>query len=93
MSIRLNHTIVHTHDKTASVVFLTEILGLTQPVPYGHFLTLQLDNEISLDLIETNREFNRQHYAFLVSEGALRKSITGQIIRLIKLAEHKQGID
>ena len=68
MSIKLNHTIVHTYDKAASAAFLTEILGLIDPVPFGHFLTLQLDNEITLDLIETRHEFNPQHYAFLVSE-------------------------
>jgi catechol 2,3-dioxygenase-like lactoylglutathione lyase family enzyme len=68
MSIKLNHTIVHSSDKTASAAFLTEILGLPDPQPFGHFLTVQLDNEITLDFIETDGEFDRQHYAFLVSE-------------------------
>lgn len=69
MSIKLNHTIVHSRDKAAAAAFLTEILGLLRaPVPFGHFLTVQLDNEITLDFIETDGEFDRQHYAFLVSE-------------------------
>lgn len=68
MSIKLNHTIVHSRDKRAAAAFLTEILGLTTPVPFGHFLTVQLDNEITLDFIETGVDFDRQHYAFLVSE-------------------------
>lgn len=68
MSIKLNHTIVHSSNKAASAAFLTEILGLPAPVPFFHFLTVQLDNEITLDFIETNEDFDRQHYAFLVSE-------------------------
>lgn len=68
MSIKLNHTIVHSRDKATAAAFLTEILGLSAPVPFGHFLTVQLDNEVTLDFIETNEDFDRQHYAFLVSE-------------------------
>jgi catechol 2,3-dioxygenase-like lactoylglutathione lyase family enzyme len=68
MSIKLNHTIVHSRDKALSAAFLTEILGLSAPKPFSHFLVVQLDNEITLDVIETNEDFERQHYAFLVSE-------------------------
>jgi hypothetical protein len=68
MSVKLNHTIVHSQDKTASAAFLTQILRLTAPVPSLHFLTVQLDNEITPDFIETGPEFDRQHDAFLVSE-------------------------
>ncbi len=68
MSIKLNHTIVHSRDKAAAAAFLTDILGLSAPVGFGHFLTVQLANEITLDFIETSEEFDRQHYAFLVSE-------------------------
>lgn len=68
MSIKLNHTIVHSRDKVASATFLTEILGLPAPIPFGHFLTVRTDNEITLDFLETDHEFETQHYAFLVSE-------------------------
>jgi extradiol dioxygenase family protein len=43
-------------------------LGLPAPRPFGHFLTVQLENEITLDFIETDEEFDLQHYAFLVNE-------------------------
>lgn len=68
MSVKLNHTIVHCSDKKVSAAFLADILGLAKPVPLWHFLTVQLDNEIALDYIETSEDFDGQHYAFLVSE-------------------------
>lgn len=68
MSVKLNHTIVHSTDKATSAGFLAEILGLPPPAPFGHFLTVELDNEITLDFVQTNREIVPQHYAFLVSE-------------------------
>lgn len=69
MSIKLNHTIVHARDKAVSAAFLSEILGLSAPVPFGHFLTVQLDNEVTLDFVDAGElDFVRTHYAFLVSE-------------------------
>jgi hypothetical protein len=46
MSIKLNHTIVHSRDKGESAAFLVEILGLPAPTPFGPFLTLQVDSEV-----------------------------------------------
>src|SRR3954454_13231365 len=37
VTIKLNHTIVHAHDKRASADFLSGILGLGAPVPFGPF--------------------------------------------------------
>src|SRR5262245_65769953 len=68
MSIKLNHTIVHSHDKGASAAFLVEILGLPAPTPFGPFLTVQTDNEVTLDFSDADRDFAPQHYAFLVSD-------------------------
>jgi catechol 2,3-dioxygenase-like lactoylglutathione lyase family enzyme len=68
MSIKLNHTIVHSRDKGESAAFLVEILGLPAPIPFGPFLTVQMDNEITLDFDDADREIAPQHYAFLVSE-------------------------
>jgi catechol 2,3-dioxygenase-like lactoylglutathione lyase family enzyme len=68
MAVKLNHTIVHARDKRASATFLSEILGLPAPTPFGPFLCVQADNEVTLDFLETDEEFNVQHYAFLVSE-------------------------
>jgi catechol 2,3-dioxygenase-like lactoylglutathione lyase family enzyme len=69
MSIRFNHTIVHSRAKAASASFLTEILGLPAPRPFGHFLVVDLDNDASLDFIDAgDMRFETQHYAFLVDE-------------------------
>ena len=68
MSVQLNHTIVQCRDKQRSARFLTEILGLAEPVPFGPFLVVEVDNGASLDFDETDDEIARQHYAFLIGE-------------------------
>ena len=68
MTVRLNHTIVHTRDRRESARFLADILGLEDPAPYGPFLVVELGNGVSLDFVEEQGEVTPQHYAFLVSE-------------------------
>ncbi|WP_437603797.1 VOC family protein [Sorangium sp. So ce590] len=68
MSVRLNHTIVSAKDKKVSATFMAEILGLAAPKPFGHFLAVQLDNDVTLDFADSPDEIRPQHYAFLVSE-------------------------
>jgi catechol 2,3-dioxygenase-like lactoylglutathione lyase family enzyme len=69
MTVKLNHTIVHARDKRASAVFLSEILGLPAPVPFGPFLGVQTGNEVTLDFLDADEsEFIVEHYAFIVSE-------------------------
>ncbi|MGH3266435.1 MAG: VOC family protein [Trebonia sp.] len=67
MPVQLNHTIVHSSDKHASAHFVTELLGLTEPSPFGPFLTVELGNGVSLDFAD-GRPVHPQHYAFLVGE-------------------------
>lgn len=69
MSITLNHTIVHATDKHASATFLTELLGLPAPLTHGSFVVVQV-GDTSLDFADDHAPdgFQRQHYAFLVSE-------------------------
>ena len=68
MTARLNHTIVHSTDKRRSAAFLTELLGLGEPVEYGPFLVVELGNDVSMDFADDHGEVRPQHYAFLVSE-------------------------
>ena len=68
MSVKLNHTIVHASDRDATATFLTEILGLPAPSSYGPFLVVEVDNEVSLDVVHDPGPISKQHYAFLVSE-------------------------
>jgi catechol 2,3-dioxygenase-like lactoylglutathione lyase family enzyme len=68
MSIKLNHTIVSSRNKGESAAFFVEILGLPAPTPFGPFLTVQMENEVTLDFYTADREIAPQHYAFLVSD-------------------------
>jgi catechol 2,3-dioxygenase-like lactoylglutathione lyase family enzyme len=68
MPVKLNHTIVHAQDREATTAFLSEILGLPAPAPYGPFLVVEAANEVSLDVMEDPGRIQPQHYAFLVSE-------------------------
>jgi catechol 2,3-dioxygenase-like lactoylglutathione lyase family enzyme len=68
MAVQLNHTIVPARDKKVTATFLAQILGLPDPVPFGHFLTVRLDNDVTLDFADSPGEFRPLHLAFLVSE-------------------------
>ncbi|MGH2651681.1 MAG: VOC family protein [Actinomycetota bacterium] len=68
MPVQLNHTIVSARDKQESAMFLAEILGLGDPTPYGPFMVVQVDNDVSLDFADDNGPVHAQHYAFLVSD-------------------------
>jgi len=68
MAVQLNHTIVRVSNKQESATFLADILGLAAPTPYGPFLVVQVDNDVSLDYADHHGTASPQHYAFLVSE-------------------------
>lgn len=68
MAIKLNHTIVHARDKAASARFYSEVFGLPAPKPFGPFLDVETENEVTLAFLETDEEIQVQHYAFLVSD-------------------------
>ncbi|MGH9003424.1 MAG: VOC family protein, partial [Acidimicrobiia bacterium] len=68
MTVQLNHTIVSARDKQVSATFLSEILGLPAPKPFGPFLGVDVDNDVTLDFIDADGDITSQHYAFLISE-------------------------
>ena len=69
MTIKLNHTIVHSLDQRAAAEFFASVFGLAAPVPFGPFLGVQVGNEVTLDFLDADgMEIQMQHYAFLVSE-------------------------
>ncbi|MDT7712507.1 MAG: hypothetical protein QOG46_1196 [Pseudonocardiales bacterium] len=78
MAIELNHTIVAARDKRTAATFLTDLLDLPAPTPFGPFLVVNLHNGVSLDFMDTSDEIRPQHYAFLVSETEFDK-IFGRI--------------
>jgi catechol 2,3-dioxygenase-like lactoylglutathione lyase family enzyme len=68
MTVELNHTIIWCHDKARSAGFLAEMLGRPAPVPFAHFVVVDMDNGVSIDFMEKDGPVAPQHYAFLVSE-------------------------
>jgi catechol 2,3-dioxygenase-like lactoylglutathione lyase family enzyme len=69
MAVELNHTIVHAKDRVKSAQFMSEILGLPPPRPFGPFMVVETANGVSLDFISADdAEIIIEHYAFLVSE-------------------------
>jgi catechol 2,3-dioxygenase-like lactoylglutathione lyase family enzyme len=67
MSVKLNHTIVYARNKDTSARFIADILGLPAPSPFGPFMGVQVDNEVTLDFMDAGK-VTSQHYAFLISE-------------------------
>ena len=69
MAVQLNHTIVWVRDQKASADFFTSILGLPEATRFGPFRVVEMDNNVSLDFYEVDREeISAQHYAFLITE-------------------------
>lgn len=69
MSIKLNHTIVHSRDPREAAEFLASLFGLPAPKPFGPFLDVDVANEVTLAFLDADgMEIQTQHYAFLVSD-------------------------
>ena len=69
MTIKLNHTIVHSKDPRAASEFFSGLFGLPKPKPFGPFLGVEVGNEVTLDFLDADgMEIQMQHYAFLVSD-------------------------
>ena len=69
MAIKLNHTIVHSKNRQEAAEFFAALFNRTAPVPFGPFLDVELDNEVTLAFLNADgMEVQMQHYAFLVSE-------------------------
>jgi catechol 2,3-dioxygenase-like lactoylglutathione lyase family enzyme len=65
----LNHHIVATHDKEATARYFSEILGLKEAVKLGEFAVLKVSGDTTLDFRDSDSDdFDRLHYAFLVTE-------------------------
>ncbi len=67
-AVTLNHTIVYAEDREASAQFLSEVLGLAAPEPFGPFLVVRTANGASLDYYTNGRPVAHGHCAFEVSE-------------------------
>ena len=69
MTVKLNHTIVHSKDPRAAAEWFASIFGLPAPQPFGPFMDVQVGNEVTLAFLSAgDMEIQIQHYAFLVSD-------------------------
>ncbi|WP_380874930.1 hypothetical protein ACFB49_02250 [Sphingomonas sp. DBB INV C78] len=68
MAAELNHIIVWCHDNQMSSAFFADILGRPAPRRFGHFMVVDLDNQVSLDFMAKEGKVALQHYAFLIGE-------------------------
>lgn len=69
MTIKLNHTIVHSTDPDAAAHFFAGLFGLPAPKSFGPFLDVEVGNEVTLAFLSAGgMEVQIQHYAFLVSD-------------------------
>ena len=68
MTVKLNHTIVHARDQRASAEFYAGVFGFGEAKPFGPFLDVETANDVTLAILETDENFEPQHYAFLVSD-------------------------
>ncbi|KJK24380.1 glyoxalase/bleomycin resistance protein/dioxygenase [Burkholderiaceae bacterium 16] len=81
MTIRLNHTIVFSHDKKVSAGVLCKILGRPAAMPFGPFLAVRLDNDATLDFMDAEGDVALQHFAFLTSDVEFEQSLAQIVAR------------
>ena len=69
MTVKLNHTIVHSKDPRAAAEWFAGMFGLPKPKAFGPFLDVEVGNEVTLAFLDAgDMEIQVQHYAFLVSD-------------------------
>jgi catechol 2,3-dioxygenase-like lactoylglutathione lyase family enzyme len=92
MAVRLNHTIVPSTNKRESAAFLARILGLKPPGTFGHFVTVEVANDVSLDYDDA-AEVRSQHYAFLVDDeefDPIFERVRGEGVQYYADPQHKR---
>lgn len=69
MSIQLDHTIVPSHTRDVSAKRLAELLDVPcGPAREGPFFAVYINDDLTLDFIETSEDFPIYHFCFRVDE-------------------------
>ena len=66
--VTFNHAIVFAHDKHLSASFFASLFGLPEPVAWGPFVSVRLDQGGLVQFADAAFDIQPQHYAFLVGE-------------------------
>ena len=64
----MNHTIIPTHDRFTSAKWYAEIFGFEYSKNWGPFSIVKVNDTLTLDLVNEEKDFADHHYAFKVSE-------------------------
>ncbi len=67
MTIALDHTIVAVNDRQRAARFLTDLVGLEDPQPFGPFVAVRVNDQLTLDFND-RRGAQPGHYGFLVDD-------------------------
>ena len=69
MTIQLDHTIVPSHTRDASARRLADLLGVAcGPAREGPFFAVYVNENLTLDFIETDEQFPIYHFCFRVDD-------------------------
>ena len=69
MTIQLDHTIVPSHNRDVSAKRLAELLGVAcGPAREGPFFAVYVNENLTLDFIETDEAFPVYHFCFRVTQ-------------------------
>jgi catechol 2,3-dioxygenase-like lactoylglutathione lyase family enzyme len=89
MTVKLNHTIVHSKDPQSAAAWFAGVFGLPAPQPFGPFMDVHVGNEVTLAFLSAgDMEIQIQHYAFLVSDAEF-----DQIFGRVKASKAKYWAD
>jgi catechol 2,3-dioxygenase-like lactoylglutathione lyase family enzyme len=59
---------VAARNSEQTAAFFADLLGLPVPVKLGEFAVVKVSDDSTLDFVEASGDFDKLHYAFLVTE-------------------------
>ena len=74
MSVALDHVILPTNDQDASAASLSKMLDLPDGVRVGHFICIQLGNDVTVDVM-ASEDHHPLHLAFLVDDETFDRGV------------------
>ncbi|MGV9311558.1 VOC family protein [Streptomyces sp. NPDC003691] len=82
MSVKLDHTIVHSSDRFEGARFLAGLIEAAKP-PYanGPFAALTLDDGLTLDYLDHDGDIPSQHLAFRVPDDLFERILAKVVER------------
>ena len=71
MTIQLDHVIISARNRDASAKMLADLLGVPcGPASIGPFFAVYINDDLTLDFIETDEPFPVEHFCFRVDDNS-----------------------